>query len=484
MTIRAVRLQNFRGFRKAEIGLKPLTVLLGPNSAGKSSFGQAIAAMSYAQWQYSGGKNASLTPSNSDEADKWPVDFGFHADLVTSGVQDRVFVGLETTAGWVDFGFGLVPGERELKLSSIAHPGSLASNASTERPVTSDSYLAVHPVSPPIVGAQTGIGEIVAVTHDQRFHLTRKNEQDWYDNDKEFTRVGLDGLLLTSVQHGDGGTNFFVERAARQDIEHFLSSISYLRANRKRPTRSNQYGAAKPQPIGYEGEFTSSVLHDQTEDGKRIKCLFPTQIPSSIDEARNLIDAPWPSEELELLPALGKWLHHLGLASDVSLVKSPHQKGNLETKVVLTAGLERRNITEVGFGVSQVLPVIVAGLIQPRDGTLIVELPEAHLHPRAQAELADFFCSLVLSGQSVIVETHSEMFFHRLRLRAAMSTKLMEKIAIYFCDAPSMDGCCICPRQVGLTLDEELTWPSGFLQEAWEMETEIGSVREARKKNP
>ena len=48
MNIRAIRLQNFRGFRDACIELKPLTVLLGPNSSGKSSFGQALAAMAHA----------------------------------------------------------------------------------------------------------------------------------------------------------------------------------------------------------------------------------------------------------------------------------------------------------------------------------------------------------------------------------------------------------------------------------------------------
>ena len=489
MTIRAVRLYNFRGFREAEIGLKPLTVLLGPNSAGKSSFGQAVAALSHAQKKYSKTRNASLTPLNPTDAANWPVDFGFHKDLVTSGVQDRVSIGLETTAGWIDLGFGLVPGEPELKLSYIAHPGRFDANSATEQPVSSQGssiadYSAVRPAPPPISGAVTGIGKIVGVAvQDTRVRLSRKNEQNWCDKDNNFPYVELDGLLLTTVRYGKDGPEFQVEPAARLDLRLFLSGVTYFRAVRKRPERCELPGIEEAQRIGYAGDHTAQILLEVAKKNERIECLFPNAIPNSVDEARDLIDEPWLKEELEILPAVGKWLRHLGLASNVASIESPSQTGYIETKVALDASLEHRNITEVGFGISQVLPIIVAGLLQSANGTLVVELPEAHLHPRAQADLADFFCSLVLAGQSAIVETHSEMFFHRLRLRAAMNANLMERIAVYFCDSPGRDGRCIPPRPVGLTLDAELKWPSGFLQEAWEMETQISAVREARKKS-
>jgi hypothetical protein len=68
------------------------------------------------------------------------------------------------------------------------------------------------------------------------------------------------------------------------------------------------------------------------------------------------------------------------------------------------------------------------------------------------------------------------MFFHRLRLRAAMHPELLEKIAVYFIDQP-MDGSCNAPRPVGLRYEDELHWPRGFLQEAWETETQIQAVR-------
>jgi predicted ATPase len=144
-------------------------------------------------------------------------------------------------------------------------------------------------------------------------------------------------------------------------------------------------------------------------------------------------------------------------------------------------GTGRHDITEIGFGVSQIVPVIVAGLLQPIGSWYAVDLPEAHLHPRPQAAIADFFCSLALSGRSMLVETHSEMFVHRLRLRAAMNPSLMDRIAVYFIDRPTSKGCAS-PRSVGLSFEEELTWPEGFLQEAWETETQISAIREAMRR--
>jgi len=138
-------------------------------------------------------------------------------------------------------------------------------------------------------------------------------------------------------------------------------------------------------------------------------------------------------------------------------------------------------LVEVGFGNSQVLPVLTAGLLQPEGSLFVVDLPEAHLHPRPQADLADFFCSLALSGRFSLVETHSEIFFDRLRLRAEMDDDLKNKIAVYFIDKPGDDGLCRQLRPVGLGLDEQFEWPAGFFQEALLNEEQIEAVRQSKR---
>ena len=76
-------------------------------------------------------------------------------------------------------------------------------------------------------------------------------------------------------------------------------------------------------------------------------------------------------------------------------------------------------IADVGFGVSQLLPILVIGLRSGRASLLILEQPEIHLHPRLQANLADFLLTLAASGRRIIVETHSDHFINRLRRRIA-----------------------------------------------------------------
>ena len=83
------------------------------------------------------------------------------------------------------------------------------------------------------------------------------------------------------------------------------------------------------------------------------------------------------------------------------------------------------DITDVGFGVSQVLPVIIQGFLSKERSITLVEQPEIHLHPKMQADLADLFIDIAInknvkkgsSSKYLIIETHSEYLLKRLRRR-------------------------------------------------------------------
>ena len=158
----------------------------------------------------------------------------------------------------------------------------------------------------------------------------------------------------------------------------------------------------------------------------------------------------------------------------------PEQGIRLEARIEGDSNF--RALTDLGFGVSQALPIITNGLILKKSGLLIVEQPEAQLHPKSQTELADFFCSMVKCGRNALVETHSEALFHRLRLRAALDKELAEKIAVYFIDEPHIDEStgqpfCVQPREVSLKAEDELSWPKGFLSEGVRTELEITAAQ-------
>jgi predicted ATPase len=482
MSLEAIRLENFRGFSDASIELKPLTVLLGANSSGKSSFGHALAAMAHAHSRDEGTLQASLTP-HSDPAE-WPVDLGTLDDLRTQGALGPVYIELVTSKGTVKWGFGLdsVKSEtRDLIVSYIEWPKAL--EFSGTKPADT-----LPPPIPQLEEAKITIptGNLVlhqgATAHlKNKSHRTfdRLNLQQWREvpGDTQ-TTVVLRGLILNTAMHA-AGTSVELNNEVLNETRKIFDSLTYLRAIRNRPIRAYDESRIRSrQAIGYAGEKTALVLHKRGNEQLIVK--LPPPIPNHSSEVTDLMDKAWEERSFTLNEAAGAWLQHLQLANSITTVQSEIDSSIHKVRITLP-GQQSHDITEVGFGVSQVLPVLVAGLLQPKDSLFIVDLPEAHLHPRPQAELADFFCSLALSDRSVLVETHSEMFINQLRLRAEMTPGLMDKIAVYFIDPPE-NGRCSQPRPIDLSSEGELRWPAGFLQESWEIETRISSVREARRK--
>lgn len=91
------------------------------------------------------------------------------------------------------------------------------------------------------------------------------------------------------------------------------------------------------------------------------------------------------------------------------------------------------NFSDVGFGISQILPILVSDVCLGGDGTLLVNQPEVHLHPSSQAKLGNYFASRIKS-RNYVIETHSEYLINRLRLLVAQEKIKTEYIAVYFFD--------------------------------------------------
>lgn len=162
--------------------------------------------------------------------------------------------------------------------------------------------------------------------------------------------------------------------------------------------------AASGTSVGRNGEYTAAVLSAHANR------LVPCPEPKSGEVAM-----------VSLGEAVDHWMTALGLLSSVR----SQERGKLGYELHLAMdGIARDlDLTSVGVGVSQALPIVVLGLISPPGALLLFEQPELHLHPDVQASLGDFFLALANSGRQLIVETHSEYLVNRLRRRAATDSE-------------------------------------------------------------
>ena len=89
--------------------------------------------------------------------------------------------------------------------------------------------------------------------------------------------------------------------------------------------------------------------------------------------------------------------------------------------------------TNIGFGISYALPILVGGLLTEEENWLVVENPEAHLHAKAQSNMGYFLGMMAAAGLRVVVETHSEHIVNGIRRAALVSGRLKsEDVNIYF----------------------------------------------------
>src|SRR5690606_28231500 len=137
-----------------------------------------------------------------------------------------------------------------------------------------------------------------------------------------------------------------------------------------------------------------------------------------------------------------------------------------QARVKTRKGVSEVLLTDVGFGISQVLPVITLLQYVPDESTVILEQPEIHLHPLAQAALAD----VIIQASShrrvqVILESHSEHLLLRLQRRIAEGVLPNDDVRLYFCDTARGEST-ITQLEVGL-YGNIRNWPDKFMGDAF-----------------
>ncbi|RNM13010.1 AAA family ATPase [Nocardioides pocheonensis] len=582
--LRRWRLQNFKSVRNAEVELRPLTVVVGANSAGKSTLLQSIRAASQATgttgYLYPlNGRGVRLGtvaevkyrgPGNDDEpliigADfeiqaprgmnrdgralapaqaapvlatlSWEVKLGESSQQKGIAKIERLNVDLKPhdpetlprnaprlERAWVlaiadDDAEEVVPLDDDDDVQSIPHyfsgqfadaignllevvdilvEGGFPVDASVMRPrgqvlfetwrdnllrrsirereVTEPDLLtevnAVEEVSRNLLNVHAAVVDAdVEYADAVRLELGSKAPE---------TRTKIDLNIASSESFGDavvarlaeGGVEGEVAYPHRLDDLGRASNIasSYLAGGIRYlgPLRDEPRAAYPDSPegddtyVGSRGEFTASVLQ---RHGNR-KVSVPT--PQTDGTIRN------PRRPIQLVTAVNRWAAYLDIGESFSV--SDQGRFGIQMQLRQSDVEGDLDLTSVGTGVSQLLPVIVMCLQAPIGSLLLIEQPELHLNPRVQQRLTDFLLAIAQSGRHLIVETHSEYLISRLRRHVAEDPNdtLQDTIGIYF--AKRVRGATtyelVQTNEFG-GIDE---WPENFFDQATEEEHAILSA--------
>ena len=215
------------------------------------------------------------------------------------------------------------------------------------------------------------------------------------------TKLIIDNLLPSNPLYDiSDPISYSIIKYLFKVMNNFFESITYLGPLREEPHALYLKTSDIITSIGKKGENTISIMSEN--ETKEILC--------PLYENGNYL-----SEEKTLIEGVNYWLCHIfQLAKKIEV--NSLSKGVKEV-LITNFNSVKTPISSVGFGISQVLPIIVEGLVSANDTTLILEQPEIHLHPKIQSMLFDFLYGLTVFGKKVIIETHSDHLINRLRLR-------------------------------------------------------------------
>jgi predicted ATPase len=244
-------------------------------------------------------------------------------------------------------------------------------------------------------------------------------------------------------------------------FEQQMQRTYYLGPLREHPYRDYRWSGAEPQDMGRRGEkFVSAIL----SAGQRSVKVGKGRGAKSI-EAK-----------------VAYWLKQLGLIHDFKVSEVNKSNNLYEVRVQRSKDSASVLLPDVGFGVSQVLPVLVLCYYVPEGSTILLEQPEIHLHPMVQRGLADVFIDVARKRKvQIIVESHSEHMLRRLQRRVAEGVVSKDEAALYFCSARN-GASELDDLHLNLFGDIE-NWPDDFFgNEMEDIAAMASAARERRKK--
>ncbi len=405
-------LKNFKSWESLDnLQLAPVTGIFGANSSGKSSILQALLLL----------KQTLESPDRT-----LPLNLGGERDYVELGMFREVVWShkLENT---IEFSIAFDLNDT-LKIKNPFNPNEI---------LFEGEELSFISQIDSADGEKMRIKKLCYGFSDNAFCLTRKEKGNKYqltptkqNSDFRFLRTqgrswdlpqpvkfhGFPDQTLTYYQN----TGFLLD--LQREFEDVFSKIFYLGPLRDFPKRRYTWSGSEPEDVGRRGERAVDAILAARDRGSYI--------------SRGYRRRRWSLDRM-----LAFRLKEMGLINSFSVRRIAEGSNLYQVFVKKDPTSAEVMVTDVGFGVSQVLPVIVLCYYVPEGSTIIFELPEIHLHPSVQSNLADVFLDVAKNRKvQIIVESHSENLLLRLQRRIAESKASNDDVALYFCETRTNTG--------------------------------------------
>jgi len=410
-----LKLTNFKAWQDTgEVALKPVTMLLGTNSSGKSSLIQSLLLLK--QTVQSPDRTVHLNLGGDEVNDLF--NFGSFEDVLNQGATaprqfsiafdfkrhgaDRV------SGGGFDCSYGQTS-SGSVAIQALTLQANGQHFKAVRREKGAFSIFLDDESQPRIKGRAYAPERSIAFSADAIAALDK------------------DGQLVEDLS-----------LAIRRELE----GISYLGPLRRKPERDYPWNKTKPGDVGSDGRGAIDAL-----------------LASVLLKGE---------EQNYVVEGVSRWLSSMKVADRLEVRQQG--RSNRYELIVHRDGIAC-NLRDVGIGISQVLPVLVLAYFAPAGSTVILEEPEIHLHPLAQSILAELFVTVSRERNvQFIVETHSEHLFRRMQTLVAKQEISTSEAVMYFVERDGRNA-----RLRELDLDEfgrVRNWPEGFFGDA------LGETRE------
>jgi len=449
--LRQLRIQNFKIWKDTgNIRMAPLTLFFGANSSGKSSIGQFLMMLKQTVESpdrkavfYPGGKNSAVQLGsyeemvfhrNPDNKISFEYQWGFQ-----DAFQIRDPITSQTYSGDV-LSFAAVVGLGDRQKYSL-----VVDRLRYQLMADGKQTLAVG------LERKTGAKSEYRANAEQ-YTLVRKQMRAWSLRDT-VRFYGFPDEVVAYYQNAG-----FVQELNLLH-EKLFQALFYLGPLRTKAERLYSWGGVNPESVGFSGENTVAAI------------LSARNRKISLGYKR-------PAKPFEEIIALK--LKEMGLIEEFKVNPISEQRQEYEVKVRTKGSKDWVDLPDVGFGVSQVLPVLVQCFYAPPGSIILMEQPEIHLHPSAQSALADVMIDVINSRENgadrnmqLIIETHSEHFLRRLQRRIAEDVVPQEKVSAYFANINNTPAI-LEPLQIDI-FGNILNWPENFFGD------EMGDITEQAK---